>query len=54
MRSSVPAMAIDLLRATEDDDLEQLQLLKETCATAFVGKSCAIKWSPVHEPTEIR
>ena len=54
MHSSAPAMAIDLLRAAKDGDPEQLQLLRDTCATAFVGKSCAIKWSPVHELTEIR
>ena len=39
MGSSAPAMAIELLRSTKDvDDLSRLQLLKDTCATAFVGK----------------
>ncbi|KAG6370812.1 cytochrome P450 [Boletus reticuloceps] len=36
--STASAVALDLLRSTKDvDDLSQLQLLKETCATAFVA-----------------
>ena len=32
-------MALDLLRGSKDiDDPSHLQLLKDTCATAFVGK----------------
>lgn len=39
MGSSASSMALDLLRETKDvDDLSRLQLLKDTCATAFVGK----------------
>jgi hypothetical protein len=38
MGSSASAMAVDLLRGTGDDDLSRLQLLRDTCATAFVGK----------------
>ncbi|KAF8123446.1 cytochrome P450 [Boletus edulis] len=38
MGSSASAMALDLLRATKDvDDPSQLQLSKDTCATAFVA-----------------
>ncbi|KAF8123441.1 cytochrome P450 [Boletus edulis] len=37
MGSSASAMALDLLRATKDvDDPSQLQLSKDTCATAFL------------------
>ena len=33
-------MALDLLRGIKDGDHSpQLQLVKDTCATAFVGKS---------------
>ncbi|KAF8558411.1 cytochrome P450 [Imleria badia] len=37
MGSSASAMAVDLLRGTGDDDLSRLQLLRDTCATAFVA-----------------
>lgn len=40
MGSDASAVALDLLRTTKDlDDLAQLQLFKETCATSFVGES---------------
>ena len=34
-------MALDLLKSTkDDDDPSRLQLIKDTCATAFVGELC--------------
>ena len=38
MGSNASAMALDLLRGTRDDDLSRLRLLRDACATAFVGK----------------
>lgn len=39
MGSSAPAMALDLLKDIKDiEDPSRLQLLRDTCATAFVGE----------------
>ncbi|KAN0093351.1 Cytochrome P450 [Tylopilus felleus] len=43
MGSNVSAVALDLLRTTKDlDDLSQLQLFKETCATSF--STSTLQW----------
>lgn len=38
MGSSASAMALDLLKDIKDDDHSRLQLVRDSCATAFVGK----------------